>query len=593
MRKKIIVGILILAVGIGSLGITIPQAQTAQRVYKSLDAVEIAGRTIMVASNSQGMETFQITANRIKKLGEAQAVITGETAGLYARQEKDGFYAYVAAGKELHKYNIKSAEWPSLNKSIKTDYTLYDISGRPDVSTILVAGESGVQEFETGNLGLVRKIVNAPSYGVYATSDRRSIVATRDNTIVFDAHFRPQFGDEITIDIRQTGANKPYGDNHKRSYVMTNSALKKVGTQLEFPNQSGYGYSVAGLDDYEYIFASNGQGVYKFNKALVMENYNALGKNGAWCRGLKVVKIQDKIRVLVAADDRIYLTDENLNVLDVYSYEAPKNLRPGPSFGTSPQDIKIAAKKSIPGLALQVRTNTAQARALDKITVYASGYWPGEPLTIEAGPYTSSFANLPDARNKTDRTLADAYGNAIAYNIRLPEYKTYPKTINVRVIGKNSKLSYATTMKVLEPAKKPEEELEYKKPEITAEYVKEIERTTETTTENGVVKEIIKETERIIEKKVVSLEIRDGKIELNALQIPQDVYIRFVNLDRGKNYQIKSIKTPKQEEFESDKIEPEHSYEVKLTKQGKYEYVLYYRYGNQTTERMRGKILVK
>ena len=83
------------------------------------------------------------------------------------------------------------------------------------------------------------------------------------------------------------------------------------------------------------------------------------------------------------------------------------------------------------------------------------------------------------------------------------------------------------------------------------------------------------------------------EIELDAIQIPVNVSVRFTNLDRGKTYEVKSTASPKDYEFKSDNIEPETSYTATLTKPGEYEYELNYVYGRHRTQRMKGKIVVK
>ncbi|HLC95048.1 MAG TPA: hypothetical protein VJH89_01045, partial [Patescibacteria group bacterium] len=214
------------------------------------------------------------------------------------------------------------------------------------------------------------------------------------------------------------------------------------------------------------------------------------------------------IRVVVTAKQQVYLLDEHLNILDTYTYQ------PYPSTSgvvVSQADSQIESPK---GKALSAWVSSHDVRYNTFFSAYGSGFWPGEEVTAEFGPYhpvqypQTPSKIYPNPDNASEIGWADANGNVKVANIYVKEFPLMRTDISnvmqVTLYGKQSGLTYSTNINVLPGVKPAEIKKDEPKKDETKKVVessKRCERTIEKTTE-----EIIRDGKKVVIEKVVEKE---------------------------------------------------------------------------------------
>ena len=579
--KKIISLLMLTSVIIPISVLTVKQANSTAKIYSSADVIEISGQTIAVVPNGSGIETLSITPdNKIKKLAEAVPGGNGiEPQSAYVKIENGKAVAYVAAGAALQKYDITSPTWPALIKSIDSPVGFTrDIAGKPGTSLILIAGDKGVKEMETNNLSPIRDVWNGTVYGIDINDAGKIAVNSYNKGITLN----PNGSAEFAVDLKhaQPALKKPYITPSGTGFAADDSGVKKIGAQVVFASPSGFGFSID-ADSEGFLYFVNGWGVYKLDKNLNQLDFQTINLIAGWARGVKVFEAGGKTKILVLASDRIYLLDDSLSILDTYTYQPMRNLKTI-GIDDNPEELQVAAKTSPANQPLTVRVSQAPVKPGNIIKVYATGFYSGEPLTLEIG----AQVNPPDPQgniiinkeNLTEKSVADGNGNQVFEHIIIPEQKTYPIMINARVFGQNSKRQYSVAFNVEQP--EPPKPVE---PEIVdfathTETVKEIETTREVTEETQgnktIIHEIINTVEKLVESQIAELEIRENKIAIVRGRVAKNTYARWINKDKTE-HSVKSTETPSKEEaFDSGAIKQDANYQFKFEVIGAYKYVI-------------------
>jgi hypothetical protein len=453
--KKLISILALVSVIIPIFILGVKPVVSENKTYATADVIEINKQVIAVVPNGTGVETLLITPdNEIKKLAEAVSDGSGiEPQGVYARMEGSQPIAYVAAGTAVQKYDISSPNWPALLKSIDSPlgYTR-DITGRDNTNLILIAGDKGVKELETIELAPIREIWKGTVYGIDTNAKGEVVLNGYNKAVTLGRNGAARF--IANLKHKQPAITKPYITSEGIGFAAGDQGVKKIGADVEFASPSGFGYSVDAIDGDNYIYFVNGWGVYKLDKNLNQIDFQTINLIDGWALGLKVFTAYGKTKILVLASDRIYLLDDNLEILDIYTYQPMRNLKTI-SVDDDASKLSIASKASPAGQSLSVRVSKAPVRAGERVKVYVTGFYPGEPLTIEVGSKLNSpdsQGNItPNPKNLIERTVADGNGNVVFEHIVIPEQKSYPVMINLRVFGQSSRLTYSSAVRVEEP----------------------------------------------------------------------------------------------------------------------------------------------
>ncbi|MFH1713449.1 MAG: hypothetical protein ABH896_04700 [Candidatus Jacksonbacteria bacterium] len=579
--KKIISLLTLASVIIPISVLTVKPVNSTAKTYGFADVIEISGQTVAVVPNGSGIETLSITSdNKIKKLAEAVPGGNGiKPQSAYVKIENGKAVAYVAAGAAVQKYDISSPSWPALIKSIDSPVGFTrDIAGKSGTSLILIAGDKGVKEMETNGLSPIRDVWNGTAYGVDVNDAGKMVINSYDKGVTLNPNGSAEF--VVNLKHAQPALKKPFITPSGTGFVADDNGVKKIGAEVVFASPSGFGFSID-ADSEGYLYFVNGWGVYKLDKNLNQIDFQTINLVAGWAQGIKVFQSNGKTKILVLASDRIYLLDENLSILDTYTYQPMRNLKTI-GIDDDPAKLQIAAKASPADQPLSVRVSKAPVKPGDIIKVYATGFYSGEPLTLEVG----AQVNPPDPQgniiinkdNLTEKSVADGNGNQVFEHIIIPEQKTYPIMINIRVFGQNSKRQYSLALRVEKPEPPKPVKPEIVNLETHTETVKEIETTREVTEETQgnktIIHEIIHTIEKLVERQIAELEIRENKITIVRGGVAKNTYVRWINKDKTE-HSVATIETPSgSETFDSGKLKQDANYQFKFKNVGAYKYVI-------------------
>jgi len=578
---KKILSLLLISMSIISVsGFIVKQSASSEtRVYKSGDVLQINGETIAVVANGTSLELITVNAdNKLKKISEAIPRGDGiEPQSVVVKSEGGRAVAYVASGAAIQKYDLRDPYWPSLLLSVDSPIGYArDIDARETGNLFLIAGDKGVYEFEGTNFNKIRELWKSTAYGVKINEQGDVAVNGSEEALVIAHDGSAQFVTPVSHNDPKTA--HPHITSSGTGFIGDDGGVRKLGSSAIFKNNSGFGYSLDAEGDT--IYFANGWGVYALNGALEELNFQTINTIGGWARGVKSFSANGKRLILVFASDRIYLLDDGLAVLDVYQYQPMKNVKTL-ALDSDPTGSE-AARKSPPRQPLSARVSKAPVAPGEIIRVYATGYYPGEPLILEAG----SVINSPDQlgnivvnnKNFVERTVADGSGNQVFEHVVIQEQASYPMMINIRVAGENSKLHYSVALQVQSPTPPAPVPPSITTLAVHTEIVKEIETTREVTEEQKdgktIIHEIIRSIERLVESAIADLEIKNNAISIVRAGIPKNTYIRWKNLDTV-THTVSSIETPdKTIAFASPALKQNETYQFKFTLTGTYKYTI-------------------
>lgn len=578
---KKILGIMLVSMSIISVSaFAVKQtARSETKVYATGDVVEINGETIAVVANGTSLEFIAVTAqNELTKLSEAIPRGDGiEPQSVIVKSENGKPVAYVAAGAAIQKYDLRDPRWPALMSSVDSPIGYArDIASRETGNLILIAADKGVHEFEGTTLNRIRELSFGTAYGVSINEAGDVVVNGSKEALVVMRNGMAEFATPVTHGEPKTA--RPYITSSGTGFVSDDQGVKKLGSSAMFKNPSGFGYSLDA--EGSIIYFANGWGVYALDGSLAELDFQTINMEGGWARGVKSFSAHGKQMILVFASDRIYLLNNSLNILDVYEYQPMRNVKTL-SLANDPTG-HVAASMSPARQPLSVRVSKAPVKPKEIIRVYATGYYPGEPLVLEAGAVINSpdqIGNIViNSKNFIERSVADGSGNHVFEHIVIQEQSSYPTMINVRVFGENSKLHYSVALQVETPTATAPTVPAVTTLDVKTEVVKEIETTKEVTEEQKdgktIIHEIIRSIERLVESIIADLEIKNNAVSVVRGGINKNTYVRWTNKDTVAHV-ITSIETPdKTITFTSPALKQNETYQFKFTVAGTYKYVI-------------------
>ncbi len=591
-KKKSAVAVAIaLAVLIGAVGLA-NNARSVARVYESLDYIQIGSRQIIAAPNYEGVEFLEITPqDQFKKVSEVRPGNDSGPRSVFLRREGDKFFAYSVSSETIEKYDISKVDWPSMEiKKASPVRTNFFVSGYENGAALVVAGSTGIAEIDGQSLGKLRDLYTLPAYGVSVSPNGELLAVGTSAAILFDKNGRQT--NQYPILGNMPRMRKPYIDEFSHKFVAGDASVMEIDAQTSFMLESKNGYAVDGISQDEFVYAVDGIAIRKFDKKLTQIASLEINKKDGTVRGLKVLRTPNGIRIVVAATDRIYLMDPALNVLAVYTYQE------APNYRISAGSVSVASA-SLSGNPLYVAVNNYSPIAkTDLLNVQAGGFWSGELVYVEVGPYLSAVpvrnvfiggdlgpvtdAVTPDYRNKVVTAQADVNGNVVASNILTPEVKDaktvedYPKVMFVRVIGKNSNRNTSITINVQAPAdlKIQQAESQWVSPEPVKESkIVTVRTTTKIDKGGGVIEERVTEDQNVVEEKfTVTVSFGNGAFTPQYLSIKKGVTVRFKNDSTLSDLALKSVAIPQGGQAISALVLPGGTYEQKFTVPGAYNY---------------------
>lgn len=364
MRKKII-SMTVLAIAVLlCFYFFIPEGQSKKNVYYQSGEFLIQGdRQILMVPNGREIEFLEIAKNdKLIKLREINAL--GDPYNALIRENQTGTYAIVLEGDFVVQYDISDLSQIKVVKKMGPYWKHYDYYY--DIAPFrgnrfLTAGEKGITIWNADTLTVMEKAyekktraVESYNESIYAISDEGAIIFNAEREKIIDPYIR--IGEHRhQIFVNDEGIGYFPGDDALK--------LRTYTSYKNMPHPSPAGNAAAGFNGIVYF--ANGWDVYKLDKDLnLIKNITASRKSGEWSSGLKTVDLDQGKRVIVFNGSDILLLNEDLKILDEYSY--------------TPSNAEILSSKTM-------KISPRHGGPKQPVMVAGSGFWPGETVNLYVG----------------------------------------------------------------------------------------------------------------------------------------------------------------------------------------------------------------
>jgi len=430
MKKKIFGLLAVCAIAVFAV---VSVGRTNYKAYYSGDAVNYQGNLIIASVDTGSLEIFKLNGSsleRVAKLKASNSVLdkTDDFSSVKLNIENGHLFAYATSAYTLYKYDISNPAQPSLYAKQKNTY--YEWYHRVDKlgSNIVTVSNTGVKVWKTDGdkfdvIDSYKLEVNVPSSVRFDASGRYITTINKDNLVrIYDTSSR-RVVSQFPVNYRnsQTQRKTYFDPTAQEFYVFDDYFLKRFdlnGNLLASQgNSSTSGYGVEAAGNYSYVYAVNGDSILKLSKGdlktgLKISAWN-LTKNG-YAMGLKYVDMNGSDNLVIFNGGGIAVINSSFK--KVASIEASE-------IADEPE-IKEA-------LALSLNHYTAATGT--NITLSGAGYLPNEDLKITFADVISNATT--DNNGRFTKTLI------------VPEAKK--DTVDIKVDGLKSKLTYSTTFKVI------------------------------------------------------------------------------------------------------------------------------------------------
>lgn len=408
------------------------RAEGQIKPYYSGDAVYANGKVIFGSMNNDGvLELFSFSNNAIQR----GAVIKSSAAFLprtatkriydFALTNEGGkAFVYTAEGKKMSKYDISNINAPVFVKQVVENRGDWYVGIKKYDGRLMTIG---TKETKLWNYNLQNvdgfKISNNRSYNVGISNDGDYIFNIGTTSVnIFDTVAR-NYTASSRLKITDNHFRKSYYDVHlNKFFVMDDEKLSQFTTNGivtdTYKHISNNGYDVDGVQNSNYIYASDGLGVIKLNKSNLNQvkwayTTNANGKKGGWAMGLNVVDTGNGEKLVVFNNSNIIVMDSNLKVLGSVDAIEESDV----AFIEEPLTLRLDQTDAVPN---------------SPVLVTGTGFAYNEDVTITI--LSGSFLVKADANGRFRTTIT------------IPA--SLPVRADVKATGKASKLTYSTTINV-------------------------------------------------------------------------------------------------------------------------------------------------
>lgn len=334
--------------------------------YQSGDFFNYKKKQVLIAPNDREIEFIEIVdGNKLVKLNEFKTL--GSPNHILFKKINGVDYIFSLEGDSIVQYDLSDLDSVKMVKKRGPFWSHYDYYHDIDHyhgNYFLTAGKNGITIWSAPTFNYEENVYKKEAYGVagynksiYAVGEEGAILINAERDVTIDKYL-------------ETGnhQHKPFIDDIGRGYFPGDDAIKfrTFSKYKNLAHPSGAGNAAAGFENSEYVYFANGWDVYKLDKALnVIEKEPAGIKPGDWAMGLKAINLAEGKRIVVFNAKSILLMDENLKLLDRYSY--------------APFHHNTALRKR------SIKISPASGKAGHPLMIAAKGFWPGEAVSLYIG----------------------------------------------------------------------------------------------------------------------------------------------------------------------------------------------------------------
>jgi len=411
--------------------------RTNYKAYYSGDAVNYQGNLIIASTDSGSLEIFKLNGSTLERESKFKAPNspldkTQDFSSVKLNVENGHLFAYATSAYTLYKYDLSDVSKPVIFAQQKNTY--YEWYQKVDKfgDNIVTVSDKNVRvwKIDANTFDVIDsyKISNDVSNAVRFDASGRYITTINKDDIVriFDAKTRSEAA-SFPVNFRSdNGQRKTYFDPiAKELYVFDDYYLKRYDVNgnllLNYSNSATNGYAVEPAGDYGYVYAANGNSVLKLDKENLKSGLKvssgSITSNG-YAMGLKYVDMAGKDNLVVFNGGGIAVLDSSLHKI------------------ASVQATEIAEQpEAKEALALSFDHYTATPDAI--VTLSGMGYLPNEDLSINFGGTITKIKADNNGRFKQSLTVP---------NVAISSGTS--KSIDAKVDGVSSKLTYSTSFKV-------------------------------------------------------------------------------------------------------------------------------------------------
>lgn len=448
--KKIALFLVLLG---GVVYLTSIPARTKVKSYYSGDAINYEQDLIVASTDSEYLEIFRLESDGLKRKMhwrpfDSRFNKDESFYGVKLNVENGRLYVYAISGFTIYKYDISNLNSYELVKEVKNTY--WEWYNRIDKfgNNIVTISAKGVKVWNK-DLEIIDSYVlsNDTPYNISSGGHLSLIfnLLEKNNEIEIYDRSERKVVDRLQLnfygDKNNRGIYYDSYDNH--IYFADDLSVKKVGLngslKATFEHLGYPGYDVHSSGN-EYLYFSNGLGVVKIRKSD-MSVVNSLRTGGVvadegWAMGLKVVATYDGERVVVFNNSSILILDSSLDVLGHFK---------------AGQDNKVYPKEN-----LYLNLSSPIVDSGTQFEISGGGYLPNEKLVIEfynqkievsadTDGRFNKILNGPSLKESSSRNRVTTQSIKNGFDV-----DNISEKVDVKVSGKDSKLTYSISLEVKE-----------------------------------------------------------------------------------------------------------------------------------------------
>lgn len=399
-------------------------AETKNKSYYSGDAISYNGTVYIGSTNSGYLEVFKLNGNDLEEVARIKRYDGrfNSYENFYDLQftvEGNKLYVYTISHYTIYKYQVLGSRLELVAENTNTYWEWYN--GLETFAGQLATISAKGTKVWNKDLQVIVSYPVSNEKSPYSISGQERFIANVDGNYleIFDREANREVS-RTALNFKEINNHKVYQDIDGAFYVVDDYFAKKYNSAgkllVSFKHIEQPGFDMAGTGN-DFIYFSNGMGVVKLNKtdmslADYAYTYRLGGPNG-WAMGLEVVNNNGKDYVVIFNNSNILVLDNKLEKLASL----------------------IATEKEEPYSQenLYLALDHYKATKAAVIELHGGGYVPNENLSINfAGTITELKA---DARGRFKTSLI------------VPDKKGL---VDIKVDGKDSKLSYSTSFDIKE-----------------------------------------------------------------------------------------------------------------------------------------------
>jgi|WetSurMetagenome_2_1015567.scaffolds.fasta_scaffold183961_1 hypothetical protein len=421
MKKVLSIAILFAVLGVSFL---MQPIQGKTMPYYSGKAVSYNGTFYVGTVNTGNFELFALQNGQLNKITDIQSLDQGNSTfqDLLFDKSDSLLYVYLVNGRYLYKYNISNPEAPIVTLKLKDNswdwfYRLQKVNGN-----LVTIGSKGAKVWNK-DMQVINSyaMINSKTVGSTQFVNNGKLIANLKDTLdVYNTASREKVS-EYSIATNAVGTGRAITSDDNLVYLVDDQSLKAVNFEgnvvREYTHAGNAGYDVIDSTDPNYLYFSDGLGIVKIDKETFKPVdwvwTTNISPSGSWAMGISSANDSTGEKIAVFNGTNIMVLNDKMDAVASYS-SVEKDTRP------------------MEQLSLVLDRNFAASGS--QVAVRGTGFAINETLTIQ-------FNKVKIAEVQTDD-----YGRFQTV-ITVPTIKG-PLTTDVKVTGKNSKLTYSTSFRV-------------------------------------------------------------------------------------------------------------------------------------------------